>query len=77
VGHQPQCFVTPPLVQSALFDADDSATAPHRFRVVTDLSGTPAGAPVTSQVFIKFWIKNLFYLFCVKNHMDLNFFEFI
>jgi hypothetical protein len=24
---------------------DDSATAPHRFRLITELNGTPAGAP--------------------------------
>jgi hypothetical protein len=35
------CFATPPSTNSSQFDASDSATAPHRFRLITDLLGTP------------------------------------
>uniref|UniRef100_A0ACD5ZX98 Uncharacterized protein n=1 Tax=Avena sativa TaxID=4498 RepID=A0ACD5ZX98_AVESA len=44
-------FVTPPSAQSSLFDAQDSATAPHRFRLVDDLLGAPAGTPQLAEQF--------------------------
>jgi hypothetical protein len=36
-------FATPATTHSALFDADDDANAPHRFRYVADLLGEPDG----------------------------------
>uniref|UniRef100_A0ACD6AP94 Uncharacterized protein n=1 Tax=Avena sativa TaxID=4498 RepID=A0ACD6AP94_AVESA len=44
-------FMTPPSVQLALFDAQDSATAPHQFRLVDDLLGAPAGTPQLAEQF--------------------------
>uniref|UniRef100_A0ACD5TNV1 Uncharacterized protein n=1 Tax=Avena sativa TaxID=4498 RepID=A0ACD5TNV1_AVESA len=44
-------FVTPPSAQSALFDAHDSATTPHRFWLVDDLLGAPVGTPQLAEQF--------------------------
>ncbi|KAM0916826.1 hypothetical protein ACQ4PT_009866 [Festuca glaucescens] len=42
-------FATPPTVRSELFDADDHASAPHRFRRVDDLLGNPVALPMQAE----------------------------